>query len=161
MMQPNAPVGAGNAAEGGDPAPEEMIVAPSGEVDLGSLTPEPPNDEAPREMPAPGIPGPTSPLLEEVKQDLSLRFDIPLAEIQVIEMEEVTWPNSGLGCPQPGYAYMDVLVDGQRIVLAAGAKVYEYHSGAGTFVFCKDGIGQPRISPAPGAPVNPVNPSDT
>lgn len=61
--------------------------------------------------------------------DLAGRLGVRTDSILVVTVEEVVWPNGGLGCPLPDMKYTQVPVDGLRIVLMhAGAK-YEYHSG--------------------------------
>lgn len=56
--------------------------------------------------------------------------------ITVVSVEEVTWPDTSLGCPQPGMMYTQVLTPGYRLVLEAGGKTYEYHAGRGRVVSC-------------------------
>lgn len=52
---------------------------------------------------------------------------------------ETTWPDSSLGCPQPGMMYAPVLVPGHRVVLRVGDASHEVHVGAGQAVVCGDG----------------------
>src|SRR5687768_1987839 len=40
-------------------------------------------------------------LVEPAVLDLSRRLRVPEDEIEVLEVEEVTWPDGSLGCPQP------------------------------------------------------------
>jgi hypothetical protein len=106
--------------------PEMTVVAPSGEVDLGSLTPVAP------EM--------TS-LLEAVARDLNAQTDVPIDEIRLISVESVVWPNGGLGCPAEGMAYAEVQVEGSLLTLEAAGQTYTYHTaGAQEFVLCQNGI---------------------
>jgi hypothetical protein len=64
--------------------------------------------------------------------DLSKRTGIPPADIKVVSVEAVDWPDTSIGCPEPGRMYAQVLVPGYRIILEAGGKTYVYHSaGAG------------------------------
>lgn len=63
--------------------------------------------------------------------DLAERLDVDPADIEVVSVEEVTWPDGALGCPEPGMAYTQALVDGSRIVLSVDDTEYEYHSGRG------------------------------
>lgn len=72
---------------------------------------------------------PDDPLVVQAMKDLAKQTGIPLDQITLVSNESVTWPDGALGCPQPGMAYMQVLVDGSRIILSAGGKTYEYHSG--------------------------------
>ena len=68
-------------------------------------------------------------MLTQVKDDLAKRLSIDPSKIELVEMSSVTWPDGSLGCPKPGMAYTQMLVDGMRIRLKAGSQVYEYHSG--------------------------------
>jgi hypothetical protein len=94
-------------------------------------------------MPAPQTPGSgeaPSGLVEEMKQDLSDRTGIAVAEITVEYAEDVIWPDGSMGCPQPGMMYTMALVPGYRVILAAGGKQYDYHaSERGGFVLCEGG----------------------
>jgi hypothetical protein len=54
----------------------------------------------------------------------------------VVEVTAVTWPDPGLGCPEPGAVYPQVLTPGYRIRLEADGRRLEYHSGGGRVVFC-------------------------
>ena len=61
--------------------------------------------------------------------DLSRRLRVPEDEIEVLEVEKVTWPDGSLGCPQPDEMYTQALVEGHRILLGHGERVFPYHSG--------------------------------
>lgn len=125
--------------------PESGLVPPSGEVDLGSLTPEVNENSTPHAAPAPGRPGLTgSPqlgrLMEAVRLNLSTEMGLSLDEIAILSTESMTWPNAALGCPQEGMAYAEVLVEGAIITLEAAGQQYTYHTGGtGSFVLCQDG----------------------
>jgi hypothetical protein len=68
-------------------------------------------------------------LIDKAVVDLAQRLSIPITQITLMEARLVVWPDSSLGCPQPGMAYMQVQVDGLLIRLQAGEQIYEYHSG--------------------------------
>lgn len=84
----------------------------------------------------PGIsPQPTVEVPEEAKEvvtlaiaDLAVRLGVAEAEIRVVAVEAVDWPDTSLGYPQPGYAYAQVITPGFRILLEAKGQIYEYHS---------------------------------
>ena len=61
--------------------------------------------------------------------DLAERLAVEPGSIVVGVVEEVTWPNAGLGCPEPDMQYAQVMVDGLRIVLIHDGIEYRYHSG--------------------------------
>lgn len=90
-------------------------------------------------------------LIDRAKADLAQRLDIPVEEIVLDEFRLVTWSDASLGCPEPGMAYAQVLVDGYLIMLRAGLGIYNYHGGGypdrGPFL-C-EGIGSKIIVPPP------------
>lgn len=75
--------------------------------------------------------------------DLAERLGIPIESISVARAEFVTWPDSSLGCPQPGMMYTQVLTDGVLVALLANGASYEYHGGS---------AGDPFWCPSPTPP---------
>ncbi|MBI2845062.1 MAG: hypothetical protein HYX86_00805 [Chloroflexi bacterium] len=67
--------------------------------------------------------------------DLAVRLGVPEAEILVVSVDAVEWPDTSLGHPQPGYAYAQVITPGFRIILEAKGQIYEYHSDYERVVF--------------------------
>ncbi|WP_143465887.1 hypothetical protein [Kribbella sp. ALI-6-A] len=67
--------------------------------------------------------------VEQAKADLAGRLGVPVEQVTVVSTEEVTWPDSSLGCPQPGMNYAQVLTEGTRTILSADGRQYSYHSG--------------------------------
>ena len=121
--------------------PGGTLVAPV-EVDLGQLTPKPGSGTL-EVMPSPGRPGgPTENmggLMEAVTLNLTRYLDTQADAVSVVSTESVTWPNGGLGCPEEGMAYAEVMVEGSRITLEADGQTYTYHtSSGGEFVLCVD-----------------------
>lgn len=70
-----------------------------------------------------------TPQVRSAIEDLAGRESIASADIEVVSVEEVVWPDSSLGCPQPGMRYLQVLQDGMRIILRANGREFDYHSG--------------------------------
>jgi hypothetical protein len=68
-------------------------------------------------------------LIDKAIADLAQWLSIPPTEITLVEATPVIWPDSSLGCPQPGMAYTQVQQDGLLIRLQASNQIYEYHSG--------------------------------
>ncbi len=87
--------------------------------------------EKPTMTPPPSAPSDLRnlPQVALARADLARRLGIAPESIQVVQVEMVVWPDQGLGCPQPGMAYLQVPVDGLRILLAYGGRTYAYHSG--------------------------------
>ncbi len=85
--------------------------------------------------------------IDVAKQDLAQRLGVDVAAIEVASVEAVTWPDGSLGCPRPGMAYIQVLIDGLRILLRVGDQLYPYHSGDNQPPFlCELQVG-PRTQP--------------
>lgn len=68
-------------------------------------------------------------------EDLAGRLGVGTDAIRVATVEEVVWPNAGLGCPRSGMKYAQIPVDGLRITLTHDAAAYVYHSGGSSEPF--------------------------
>lgn len=78
-------------------------------------------------------------LVDLAKKDLAAELSVSDQEIDVLQADFVTWPDSSAGCPQPGMQYLQVLTNGARILLKANNAVYPYHSGGNRPPFpCKN-----------------------
>lgn len=83
-------------------------------------------------------------LLAGIRADLAQRTGAADASIELIEAERVRWPDSSLGCPQPGQGYLQVITPGYRLLMRAGGEEHSYHaSERGHFVLCKRPAAQP------------------
>lgn len=101
----STPAGTG-ATSGGSTAPEGSASMSSGPID-------------------PGL----GPYVDIAVADLAQRLGVDAGQITVESATLKQWPDSSLGCPQPGMQYAQVLTDGALIVLAADGKTYKYHAG--------------------------------
>jgi hypothetical protein len=76
-------------------------------------------------------------VVQAAKNDLARRLNVRPESVELAgSVEEVTWPDSSLGCPEPGMNYAQVLTPGYRIKLQSGGKVYEYHTGNDVVKLC-------------------------
>ncbi len=64
------------------------------------------------------------------------------AEIAVVRTEPVDWPDTALGCPEPGMMYAQVIVSGYRVVLSVNGKEYPVHVGSGQAIVCTRSVGR-------------------
>jgi hypothetical protein len=80
-------------------------------------------------------------LIEKAKQDLAQRLFISIDQISVVQAREVIWQDTSLGCPQPGMYYLQVVLSGYLIRLAANHGQYEYHNGGDDDVFSLSTVG--------------------
>lgn len=100
-------------------------------VPLPSATP--PAGEAPTVV----APSGAAAALAAARRDLAQRQKLEESRITLVRIEAVDWPDSSLGCPQPGMMYLQVITPGYRLVLAAPGVSAEYHTDAGgRFVIC-------------------------
>ncbi|MEZ4595227.1 MAG: hypothetical protein R3D55_29385 [Chloroflexota bacterium] len=139
-----------------DPTPtdEDKQVSEPVTVDLSDVTPVPMN-ETPVVQPAPGQPNNQGDKVDQAIADLNQRVGVPVAEIEVVSLLEVTWPDGSIGCPQSGELYTQALVAGQQLILRANGTDYYYHSGRGSeFIYCS--TPQPPLEDAPVNPLQPI-----
>ncbi len=94
----------------------------------------------PLATPRPGGPVTGNPATDAIvamaRADMVKRFNFQEGAISVVKVEEREWPDSSLGCPQPGMMYSQVVTPGYLIVLSADGKQYEYHAGRNNVVLC-------------------------
>jgi hypothetical protein len=89
--------------------------------------------------------------IEVAKADLARRRAVAPDTIRIVEVRDVTWPDPGLGCPQPGMAYKQVPVDGLLIRLESGGQLFEYHSGGSKAPFlCEQPAAGDQATPVSG-----------
>jgi hypothetical protein len=69
------------------------------------------------------------PLVDQAVADLASRLKIDASKIETMSAQSISWPDGSLGCPRPGMAYTQVMVDGTLIQLSANGTTYSYHSG--------------------------------
>lgn len=62
------------------------------------------------------------------KGDLAKRLIVKSSAPAVREVTPVNWPDTSLGCPEPGRVYAAVVTPGYRIVLEHGGRRYRYHT---------------------------------
>lgn len=86
-------------------------------------------------------------ILDEILADASARAGVPVDDFTVRRSEATTWSDGSLGCPQPGEAYTQALVDGYWVELVApDGRVVDYRVGnGGYFKLCES-----RITPDSG-----------
>ncbi len=132
----------------GPTEPFDAGAAPGEPVELQpeSQMPVPGNTEPVEEMiviEEPELPGGAEVLVDLAKADLAERLSVPVDDIRLVSYEELVWPDSSLGCPQPGMEYLQVLFDGARIILDYEGTMYNYHSGGERGLFlCEQALPQ-------------------
>ena len=113
-------------------------------ADAGSASPaatRPPFETVPPSSAVPGEDAPAgvaedawSAILADLHERLGGGLDA--SGVTLVSVEEVTWNDGSLGCPQPGELYTQALVDGVRVVVAHDGTEYDYRVPNG---------GEPRL----------------
>lgn len=87
----------------------------------------------------------------QAKEDLADRLKVETEQIELVEFKAVVWPDSSLGCPQPGMAYTQVQREGYLISLRFEGKLFDYHGGGNRAPFlCENTSGDDVNLPPPG-----------
>lgn len=70
---------------------------------------------------------------------LAQQLGVDVQQVQFVSAEEVQWPDTSLGCPQPGMAYGQIVIPGYKFELGALGRLYAVHSNASgsSFVLCE------------------------
>jgi hypothetical protein len=63
--------------------------------------------------------GSVTSMLPSLLEDAARRSGAAAADLRVVSVEDVMWPDGALGCPEPGRMYTQALVPGQRVRIAA------------------------------------------
>lgn len=118
---------------------------PQGTTDSTPVTTHPPSALVQGEVPE-GM----EMLVDLAVADLIEQLDVDASVVTVVFAAQVMWRDSSLGCPLPGFSYLQVLTDGALVVLEVDGIEYEYHSGRENVPFlCEDP--QPPLSADNGA----------
>ena len=94
---------------------------------------------SPANMPETGVEGipsdlPPQAVLAAANQ-LSEELGVSVEEIEIVEFEQVEWPDACLGIPQEGQACAQVITPGFRVELEVNGQQYEFRSDeAGTLI---------------------------
>lgn len=67
---------------------------------------------------------------------LSREVDLSQMQITHQRVQAVNWPDSSLGCPEPGRSYLQVITPGYLVSFSANGESYTVHTGAGNAVIC-------------------------
>ncbi len=134
-----------------------LLAACSGSMDQHAAAAEPPSTQSAMgdqssKMPPQRAPGEErtpahaqgevpQQLLAIFQDDLTRRARVKHDAITVVSATEQQWPDSAMGCPQPGMMYSQMIVPGYRVVLQASGNRYAYHSDrGGNFIVCSNGL---------------------
>jgi hypothetical protein len=88
-----------------------------------------------------------APVVELARHTLANELGCESNQVIVVSVEAVTWPDSSLGCPQPGMMYLQVITPGYAVVLEHDGRRYTYHTDRGQRVVRCDRGRPPNLLP--------------
>jgi hypothetical protein len=95
-------------------------------------------------VPSPTPPGASGPqvdvpaaLLDQIRADAAQRAGVAPSDVQIISSTAHTWNDGSLGCPKPGEAYIQVLIDGFQVFVQAGGHQYDYRTSQTGIRLCE------------------------
>lgn len=97
----------------------------------GVITETSPVDVTAEALPEDIVPEPTAvhELVSLARKDLAHQLSVPIEQIELLEVRAVTWPDTSLGCAEPGKTYAQVPQEGVLIRLRVDGQMVFYHSG--------------------------------
>jgi hypothetical protein len=79
-------------------------------------------------------------LAELATAELADQLAVEADEIELIDTEAVQWPDSSLGCPEPGMMYAQVITPGYILTLEVDGQRYVFHTDSDQRVVrCEEG----------------------
>jgi hypothetical protein len=76
-------------------------------------------------------------LAKVAQTDLAGRLGVARSDIYVVQIKAVDWPDTSLGCPQPGMMYAQMITPGYRIILSARGQEYDYRADLKRAFLCE------------------------
>jgi hypothetical protein len=70
------------------------------------------------------------------RRDLARRLKVETQDVKVLRLRPMIWPDTGLGCPEPGSRHEAIETQGFLVELVHAGKTYSYHSDRVRVVLC-------------------------
>ena len=81
-------------------------------------------------------------LVERAMEIVATEAGVTTADLTLINLQPMEWPDSSLGCPQPGTMYMQVITPGYQLTLEdVSGTTYNIHTGldpSGQVMLCQE-----------------------
>ncbi len=87
------------------------------------------------------VPSEAASVVDAVLGDAATHLGLSKDQLRVDQVESRQWPDSSLGCPQPGQLYSQIVTPGYLVVISssAPARQLEYHTDArGRVTLCHE-----------------------
>jgi hypothetical protein len=66
--------------------------------------------------------------IDAALSDAASHLGVNREQLAVVQVQPRQWPDSSLGCPQPGQLYSQVVTPGYLVVISTAGKQLEYHT---------------------------------
>lgn len=67
-------------------------------------------------------------MIQLAKESLVKKFKLNEDQVHVASIQAMDWPDAGIGCPQAGMVYAEVITPGYQILFEANGQSYSYHT---------------------------------
>jgi hypothetical protein len=74
--------------------------------------------------------------VREARRLLAAQLGTSPDAITMVAIDPRDWPDTSLGCPEPGQTYAQVVTPGYRVVLAHSSRRYVFHTSTSHAVPC-------------------------
>jgi hypothetical protein len=83
-------------------------------------------------------------ILDPILKDAAALAKVSHEQLVIVRAQSVVWSDGSLGCPEPGMAYTQALVNGYWVIVEAAGQKYDFRVGSGgSFRLCPAGQGHP------------------
>ena len=88
---------------------------------------QPAQPEQPASAPAPEIPAEYQDIANQAASLVASTLHVPVDEVTVLSVQQVTWADASLGCPEPGNMYAQVLTPGYLVTTQVNGNTQQVH----------------------------------
>ena len=74
------------------------------------------------------IPPEAASAVDVAMTDAASHLSVSRDQLRLEQVTPTQWPDSSLGCPQPGLMYSQIVTPGYLIVISSGGQQLEYHT---------------------------------
>ena len=67
-------------------------------------------------------------IVQKARRWLADKLNVPLGWVKLVSIEQVDWPDSCLGLPEPGESCLMVITPGYRMIFSVKGEKYELHT---------------------------------
>ena len=121
-----------------------IVVAGAGLIIYQRQQAAPP--ESPASAPAPEIPEEYLDIANKAASLVASTLHVPVNEVTVLSVQEVTWADASLGCPESGKMYAQTLTPGYLVTTQVNGETQSVHmNDKGKGLICPPEQAQPPV----------------